>query len=107
MLYKDALLFLNIVIFVPFNFQVDRLIPEMLNSAVRLAALVALSNGFKLRRQDASYHYMAIDYDYGYDSRVTANLTFGTEPNAPSIQTVMDTGSANFWVFFHITCTRI
>lgn len=56
---------------------------------------------------------MPVDFDYGSDSRVTTNITFGTSPDAKPFKVVMDTGSANFWVslmqtlFAHITDIEI
>jgi hypothetical protein len=46
----------------------------------------------------ANYHYMPVEFAYGANSRVTANLTFGTAATAEVAKVVMDTGSANFWV---------
>ncbi|RDW83433.1 hypothetical protein BP5796_04924 [Coleophoma crateriformis] len=48
---------------------------------------------------DAPFHYIPIDYNYGYNERVTANLTYGTATDAQPVRTVLDTGSANFWVW--------
>jgi len=71
----------------------------MFAAALPLVPLFAFSNAVAIeRRQDVPYHYMPVDYDYGYDSRVTANLTFGSAPDAEPVRVVMDSGSANFWV---------
>jgi hypothetical protein len=71
----------------------------MFSSNLPLVSLFALSNALAFeRREDVPYHYMPVDYDYGYDSRVTANLTFGSASDAEPVQVVMDSGSANFWV---------
>ncbi|TVY76159.1 hypothetical protein LSUE1_G003797 [Lachnellula suecica] len=74
----------------------------MLSSALPLLALSALSNAVAIeRRQDVTptYHYIPVDYEYGYDSRVTANLTFGSDSIAKPVKVVMDSGSSNFWVW--------
>jgi hypothetical protein len=71
----------------------------MFSPTLPLVSLFALSNALAIeRREDVPYHYMPVDYDYGYDSRVTANLTFGSASDAEPVQVVMDSGSANFWV---------
>lgn len=46
-----------------------------------------------------SYSYVPIEFAYGVDSRFTANLTLGTGDTQKPIKVVMDTGSANFWVW--------
>lgn len=51
----------------------------------------------------AAYHYIPVEFDYGANSRVTANFTFGTAPDAEPVKVVMDSGSANFWVFSMLT----
>jgi hypothetical protein len=54
------------------------------------AAAVGMAN--------AQYQYMPVEFAYGSNSRVTANMTFGTASGAHTTKVVMDTGSANFWV---------
>jgi hypothetical protein len=51
-----------------------------------------------IHRQDVTFHYMPVDFGYGYDSRVTTNFTVGTDPNPEPFKIVMDTGSPDFWV---------
>lgn len=78
----------------------------MLSSTLPFAALLSLSNALAIElTQDVPYHYMPVDYDYGFDSRVTANFTFGTDPNAEPVKVVMDSGSANFWVWPPVNLT--
>ncbi|KAH7323932.1 aspartic peptidase domain-containing protein [Rhexocercosporidium sp. MPI-PUGE-AT-0058] len=42
---------------------------------------------------------MPVEFEYGADSRVTADITFGTAPSAEPVKVVMDSGSANFWIW--------
>ncbi len=63
-----------------------------------LAPLVLYNVGRVLAAKDVMYHYMPVEFEYGADSRVTANLTFGTADTAEPVKVVMDSGSANFWV---------
>lgn len=70
----------------------------MMFLAISAATLFSLANGHVVPRQSAGYHYMPVDFDYGLNSRVTANISFGTSPDAKPFKVVMDTGSANFWV---------
>ena len=70
----------------------------MLSSTLSLASFFSLSSALAISpRQNAGYYYMPVEFDYGADSRVTAQFTFGSTEDEP-IQVVMDTGSANFWV---------
>jgi len=62
------------------------------------ATLLSLANGLTLPRQATHYHYMPTEYQYGADSRVTTNITFGTAPDAQPVKIVMDSGSSAFWV---------
>ncbi|KAJ5050845.1 uncharacterized protein L3040_002714 [Drepanopeziza brunnea f. sp. 'multigermtubi'] len=55
--------------------------------------------GGVLAAESALYHYMPVEFEYDLDSRVTANLTFGTAASAEPVKVVMDSGSANFWVW--------
>lgn len=43
------------------------------------------------------FHYMPVNFDYGYDSRVKTNFSVGTDPEAQPFKIVMDTGSSEFW----------
>lgn len=63
-----------------------------------LTTLILCSVGGALSAENALYHYMPVEFEYGADSRVTANLTFGTADSAEPVKVVMDSGSANFWV---------
>lgn len=70
----------------------------MLSSTLSLASLLSLSSALVIsNRQNAGYYYMPVEFDYGADSRVTAQFILGSAEEEP-IQVVMDTGSANFWV---------
>lgn len=72
----------------------------MLRSTLNLATLLSLSTALSVsHRQDASYVYIPIEFLYGADSRVTTNITFGSSPSSPPITVVMDTGSANAWIW--------
>lgn len=66
--------------------------------AFTVATLLSLSQGHVLPRQSDTYHYMPIEYDYGFDSRVTTNITFGTVADTLPIKVVVDSGSSAFWV---------
>ncbi|CZR56683.1 uncharacterized protein PAC_06572 [Phialocephala subalpina] len=71
----------------------------MLSSIWSLATFFSLSSALAINhRQNAGYYYMPVEFDYGADSRVTAQFTFGSAEEEP-IQVVMDTGSANFWIW--------
>jgi hypothetical protein len=39
---------------------------------------------------------MPVDFDHGYDSRVTTNFTVGTGPNSEPFKIIIDTGSSDF-----------
>jgi hypothetical protein len=41
---------------------------------------------------------MPVDFDHGYDSRVTTNFTVGTGPNSEPFKIIIDTGSSDFWL---------
>lgn len=75
-----------------------RALREMASFFVTGATLLSLANGLTLPRQAAHYHYMPTEYQYGEDSRVTTNITFGTAPDAQPVKIVMDSGSSAFWV---------
>ncbi|KAK0117915.1 hypothetical protein ONS95_012230 [Cadophora gregata] len=64
-----------------------------------LSTTVALGVTGALAVKSTSYHYMPVEFEYGPDSRVTADITFGTAPAAKPVRVVMDSGSANFWVW--------
>ena len=64
---------------------------------------VALSFNGAQAANNTLYHYMPVDFEYGADSRVTADIKFGMAPAAEPVRIVMDSGSANFWVRFHRT----
>jgi hypothetical protein len=67
------------------------IIMTIASSALTISAAI-------IHRQDVTFHYMPVDFDYGYDSRVTTNFTVGTDPNSEPLEIVMDTGSSDFWV---------
>jgi Eukaryotic aspartyl protease len=69
----------------------------MLRPTLSLITFLTLSQALSTSRgQDAPYIYIPVEFLYGADSRVTSNITFGTsEP----ITVVMDTGSANAWIW--------
>jgi len=63
-----------------------------------IAATEAFVAAERRSTQNASYHYIPVDFDYGANERVTANITFGTAANTSATKVVMDTGSAGLWV---------
>ncbi|KAH9219345.1 aspartic peptidase domain-containing protein [Leptodontidium sp. 2 PMI_412] len=64
-----------------------------------LSTIVALKIGGALAAYSSLYHYMPVAFEYGADSRVTADITFGAAPSAEPVRVVMDSGSANFWIW--------
>ncbi|CAG8978254.1 hypothetical protein HYALB_00009151 [Hymenoscyphus albidus] len=64
-----------------------------------VATLVSLASSHVFPQQTDTYHYMPVDFDYGADSRVTTNISFGTSRDAEPFKVVMDTGSADFWIW--------
>lgn len=60
--------------------------------------ILTLLTYFEIASASAGYHYIPVEFDYGANSRVTANFTFGTAADAEPVKVVMDSGSANFWV---------
>lgn len=72
---------------------------KMLSQLISVASLLGASSALAVAKRDtASYYYVPVEFAYGGDSRVTANLTYGSAANATAVKTVMDTGSADFWV---------
>lgn len=72
---------------------------SLTSTVATLLPLLSHADGLAIRDVGAApYHYVPVDFDYGADSRVTANFTFGTELDAVPIKMVMDTGSADAWV---------
>jgi hypothetical protein len=63
-----------------------------------IASSALTISGAIIHRQDVTFHYMPVDFDCGYDSRVTTNFTVVTDPNSEPFKIVMDTGSSDFWV---------
>lgn len=71
----------------------------MFRSIIRVLAFSTFTNSAVIiHRQDVAFHYMPIDFDYGYDSKVTTNFRVETGPNSEPFKIVMDTGSSDFWV---------
>lgn len=70
-----------------------------------LSTIVALNIGGALAAYSSLYHYMPVAFEYGADSRVTADITFGAAPSAEPVRVVMDSGSANFWASLPIVTT--
>ncbi|KUJ17384.1 acid protease [Mollisia scopiformis] len=71
----------------------------MLSSTASLYAFLSLSSALTITtRGNAGYYYMPVEFDYDPDSRVTAELTFGSADKEP-IQVVMDTGSSDAWIW--------
>lgn len=68
-------------------------------SFLTLSFLLEVASSLAINASTQPYHYIPLDYDYGADSRVTANLKFGTGLSNKPVKTVMDTGSANIWVW--------
>ncbi|KAI9047243.1 hypothetical protein LZ554_008696 [Drepanopeziza brunnea f. sp. 'monogermtubi'] len=64
-----------------------------------LTLVMSSMAGGVLAAESALHHYMPVGFEYGADSRVTANLTFGTAASTKLAKVVMDSGSANFWVW--------
>ncbi|KAH7371782.1 aspartic peptidase domain-containing protein [Cadophora sp. MPI-SDFR-AT-0126] len=64
-----------------------------------LSTTVAFGVSAALAAKSTLYHYMPVEFEYGADSRVTADITFGTAPSAEPVRVVMDSGSANFWIW--------
>ncbi|KAL2062641.1 hypothetical protein VTL71DRAFT_5713 [Oculimacula yallundae] len=64
-----------------------------------LSTIVALNMSGALAANSSLYHYMPVEFEYGADSRVTADLIVGTAPSAKPVRVVMDSGSASFWVW--------
>ncbi|KAH8689730.1 aspartic peptidase domain-containing protein [Phaeosphaeriaceae sp. PMI808] len=64
-----------------------------------LSTVVALNISGALAANSNLYHYMPVEFEYGADSRVTADIILGTAPSAEPVRVVMDSGSANFWVW--------
>ncbi|CZT53066.1 uncharacterized protein RSE6_14503 [Rhynchosporium secalis] len=64
-----------------------------------LSTAVALHIGGALAASSSLYHYMPVEFAYGADSRVTADIVFGTAPSAKPVRVVMDSGSPSFWIW--------
>ena len=64
-----------------------------------LSTVVAFNISGAMAASSSLYHYMPVEFEYGADSRVTADIILGTAPSAEPVRVVVDTGSGNFWVF--------